>query len=77
MKITYHNTLRQIRLRHDHSAQILQDLHNKSIVLSRLESSTNIPDSAVKSFDIELVFQSDWDAMQRADSLAVGFEVLI
>jgi hypothetical protein len=73
----YHDTLRKIRLRDHNRPEVLQHLHDHRILLGGLEGTTNVAQGAIIARDIELVFDRDWDAMERAFGLFGGLEFSI
>ena len=74
---TCHNTLRQVRLRNEDYARILENLDKIGILMRWLERSANVSKRRVISFDTELIFDGHRHAMQWSDSSSSPSEVII
>lgn len=74
---TYHDTLWEIRLRNDDRSKILQDLHNDRIFRSGVERTANVAQRCIMTFDIELIFDGEWDSVKGATNLFGGLKFSI
>lgn len=73
----YHDTLAKVCFGNDNGAHILQHLHEHCILTSGFERSSNVSQSRVNVLDVELIFECDGDAMERALELlrAAEFDI--
>lgn len=74
---TYHDTLWKVGLANYDSTQLLQDVDQHRILGRWLERPASVAKSSIVAFDVELVFQADWDSVKGSFCFAFFGVVLV
>lgn len=77
MPVTYHDRLGKVRLCDNDGSQLLQKRHQNAVLHGWLESTPDVAQGTVESFNVELILQSHANAVQGSHEFAMFSEMLV